>query len=77
MSEGTNEKELIFRMAQSLQNEIKSQMAGGMKAGTNVAPYAKRYNLLREKTIALQIKDSETFLPELSEDLAKVINSKT
>lgn len=71
MSGGTDEKEIIFRMAQSLQNEIKSQMAGGMKAGTNVGPYAKRYNLLREKIIALQIKDSETFLPVLSEDLVK------
>jgi hypothetical protein len=71
MSTEINEKEIIFRMAQSLMNEIKSQMAGGMKAGTDVGPYAKRYNFLREKIISLKIKDSETFLPELSEDLFK------
>ena len=71
MNGGTDEKEIIFRMAQSLQNEIKLQLTSGMKAATNVGPYAKRYNLLRRKIILLQIKDSETFLPELSEELVK------
>jgi len=66
-----DEREIILRLAQSLRNEIKSQMDGGMKAATDVGPYAKRYNLLREKVIALQIKDSEIFLPELSEELVK------
>jgi len=71
MSGVVNDTEIILRMAQSLQNEIKSQMTCGMKAVTNVGPYAKRYNLLRERAIALHIKDSETFLPELSEELVK------
>lgn len=71
MSGDIDEKEVVFRLAQSLMNEMKSQMDSGMKAATDVGPYAKRYNLLREKAIALRIKGSETFLPELSEELVK------
>ena len=49
MSTDINEKEIIFRMAQSLMNEIKSQMNAGMKGGTDVRPYAKRYNFFSNK----------------------------
>jgi hypothetical protein len=69
MSTDINEKEIVFRLAQSLMNEIKSQMHGGMKAGTDVRPYAKRYNLLRERIISFQIKDSDKLIPELPEHL--------
>jgi len=69
MSIEINEKEIIFRMAQSLMNEIKSQMASGLKAGTDVRPYAKRYNLLRERIISFQIRDSDKLVPELPEYL--------
>jgi len=62
-----NEKEFLFRMAQSLLNEIKAQPKGL----TDVRPYANRYNLLRGKIIKLLGKGSETFLPELSENLIK------
>jgi hypothetical protein len=71
MSTNINEKEIVLRMAQSLMNEIKSQMAGGMKAATDVGPYAKRYNLLREKVIELHGMNSEKYLPQLSENLVK------
>lgn len=67
MSIEINEKEIIFRLAQSLMNEIETQMRGGMKGGTDVRPYAKRYNLLRERIISFQIKDSEKLIPELPE----------
>jgi len=66
-SEKNNEKEILFRMAQSLLNVIKAQPKGM----TDIGPYANRYNILREKTIQLLGKDSETFIPELSENLTK------
>jgi len=65
--EKNNEKEILFRMAESLLNEIKAQQKGV----TDVGPYANRYNFLRGKIIKLLGKDSETFLPELSENLIK------
>jgi hypothetical protein len=77
MANDTNEKEIAFRLAQSLaqslMNELKTQSNTGLKAGTDVRPYAKRYNLLREKVISLGIRDSEIFLPELSPE---IINSR-
>ncbi|MCL5949952.1 MAG: hypothetical protein M1490_05690 [Candidatus Bathyarchaeota archaeon] len=54
-------------------NEIKFQSNIGLKAGTDVRPYAIRYNLLREKINSLGIKDSEVFLPELSPEM---VNSR-
>jgi hypothetical protein len=36
---------LAQQLAQSLLTEIKSQMSGEMKAGTDIRPYAKQYNL--------------------------------
>lgn len=54
-------------MAQSLLKEIKAQQKGM----TDVRPYAIRYNFLREKITKLFGKTSETFLPELSENLTK------
>ena len=62
-----NEKELLLRMAQSLQREIKTQTKGF----TDVRPYANRYNFLREKVVKLLGKDSEAFIRELSENLIK------
>jgi hypothetical protein len=55
MSEGVKEKEIVFRMAQSLMNDTKSQVNGNMKAGTDVGPYARRYDFLKERIEALKI----------------------
>lgn len=71
MGTDIDEKEIVFRLAQSLMNEIKSQMRGGMKGGTDVRPYAKRYNLLRGRIISFQIKDSDKLIPELPEHLVR------
>lgn len=54
-------------MAQALRDEIKAQPKGM----TDVLPYAKQYNFLREKVIAVLGKESEIFLPKLAEDLTK------
>jgi len=62
-----NEKEVLFRMVQALQSEIKTQTKGF----TDVRPYANRYNFLREKVVNLLGEDSEAFIPELSENLIK------
>jgi len=62
-----NEKDILLRMAQSLQNGIKAQQKGM----TDVGPYAKQYNILRERIVNILGKDSETFTPELSENLVK------
>ena len=75
MSTEINEKEIIFRLAQqlaqSLMTEIKSQMSIGMKAGTDIRPYAKQYNLLRERIMSFQIKDSDKLIPELPDYLER------
>lgn len=63
----SNEKEVLLRMAQALQREIRTQPKGM----TDVGPYAKRYNFFRKMMIDLLGKDSESFLPELSENLTK------
>ena len=62
-----SEKEILLRMAQSLQSEVKAQPKGM----TDVGPYAKQYNFLRERVINIVGQDSQTFLPELSEYLIK------
>jgi hypothetical protein len=62
-----NEKEILLRMIQSLQSEIKAQTKGF----TDVTPYANRYNFLRERIVNLLGEDSKAFLPELSEILIK------
>ena len=51
MSTDKNEKEIVFRMAQSLLNEIKVREKGM----TDVRPFAERYNFLREKVIFLPL----------------------
>lgn len=62
-----DEKEILLRMTQALQSEIKTQTKGF----TDVRPYANRYNFLRERIVNLLSEDSEAFIPELSEDLIK------
>jgi len=62
-----NEKEILLRMIQALQSEIKTQA----KMFTDVTPYANRYNFLRERVVNLLGEDSEAFIPELRETLVK------
>jgi len=69
MSTEINEKEIILRMAQSLRNEIKSQMASNKEGITDARPYARRYIFLKERIEALKIDGNEIFLPNLSENL--------
>jgi hypothetical protein len=73
MADDAKEKEIVFRLAQSLaqsvMNEIKAQSIAGMKAGVDIRPYARTYNLLRERILCLGIKDSDKFIPELPEEL--------
>lgn len=70
------ELEVFFRMAQSLMNEVKSQVAYGLKAGTDVRPYAEQYNLLRERITSFQIRDADKLIPELPENSIKAMFSK-
>jgi hypothetical protein len=61
--------EIIFRLAQSLMNEIENQIKLVLKGVIDVRPYAKRYNLLRDRIISLHVKDSDELIPELPEYL--------
>ena len=65
MTEKVNQKEIVLRLARSLMSDIKKQMSSGMKAGTDVRPYAKTYSLLRERIIAFGISESDKLVPEL------------
>jgi len=42
-----------------------------MKAGTDIRPYAKQYNLIRERIMDFQIKDSDKLIPVLPDYLVK------
>jgi hypothetical protein len=68
ISNDINEKELIFRLAQSLSEELKIDDIS-KKAATDVRPYARRYAFLRERIISLEIVGSDKFLPELSKEV--------
>ena len=59
-SKDRNGIEILLRLAQSLLNVIKSQQKGA----TDIGPYVKRYNFLRQETITLLGDDSQNFLPE-------------
>ncbi len=50
-------------------NEIKTQMTSGMKAATDVRPYAKQYTIIREKIFSFGINNTASFIPELSKDM--------
>jgi len=55
-------------MAQSLMNEIKSQMASNKEGVTDARPYARRYIFLKKRIETLKIKGNKIFLPNLSEN---------
>lgn len=63
-SEDRNEIEILLRLSQTLLNGIESQLKGQ----TDVSPYVRQYNFLKEKISALLGKDIQTFLPELPEE---------
>lgn len=64
-----DEKEVVFALAQSLMNDLNVQMNKGMKAATDVRPYAKRYAILRERILTFGVPNSDILVPDLPQGI--------